>query len=731
MKELSLRLAAVFIAVICLFSGCAEKEEPVSETDTSIPETETVTDVEPEEEPETLVFEKQALSLDEIFSDANELHKKLVTRNDYEGYEEFVSYDSGRDVLTDAEVKMLMKEKNDPDSLTKEQALEDIDYLFRILRSTFAEYDYFGRENFENARKELEDEISKRDSITNKGFVALANEKLSFIIDRHSDIGAHHKCGPEWKSAISSDISFLSDDKGFFAVSGAEKWYYKGASDENILITKVLHGDGIVDYAPVLWAKEEEIKDSGYLLYLESETGETVDLPLKFTECVNYNETPIYETDYVFAESEHNAYVSIRNFTKQDINNVHNNRKEVEKVEAEAYKINGHDSVIMDMRSNGGGTFEVDKWFYNWLGQVPKCSNLWCELNSRYLKIYKGFLADRLSSYNVVKTNGKTVENKDRKIFVLMDRNNGSWGEDILSMMKTIENVLIIGSNSGGYQIGGNVAKLYLPNSGMLVGVSTKMEFRIVGMENIDGKGYAPDIWCDPKEAVGSVIKMMEYYGLSNAEELDAFSKNIEDSTEIAKLEDPEITLWFEGVIIKAGDGFGNNKPNLAVGVQVNGKGTKSFEVTNDNPKACNIYKGEDGRVHIEQTSDEISAWFGITVGEKTSKFHVHLSAADDSSKGRTDIGIVLVFSGEHELVEGEFFGDATPYNVAEVFLDGNKITDYEIVNENPEYGDIYSVSDGRLFIDKKEKYKDIVFRIIIGEKSAEFKVHTGNFPKN
>ena len=111
MKKMPLRLMAALLAVICLFSGCAEKAEPVSETDIPIAEPETAADAEPEEGSETLVFEKQAINIEDVFSDANEEHRKYITEPEYTGYEKFISYDEGFDVLSEAEIKMLVSEK--------------------------------------------------------------------------------------------------------------------------------------------------------------------------------------------------------------------------------------------------------------------------------------------------------------------------------------------------------------------------------------------------------------------------------------------------------------------------------------------------------------------------------------------------------------------------------------------------------------------------------------------
>ena len=37
-------------------------------------------------------------------------------------------------------------------------------------------------------------------------------------------------------------------------------------------------------------------------------------------------------------------------------------------------------------------------------------------------------------------------------------------------------------------------------------------------MENVEGKGYAPDLWCNPKTSLQSVLNMVERYDLGSDE---------------------------------------------------------------------------------------------------------------------------------------------------------------------------------------------------------------------
>ena len=85
-----------------------------------------------------------------------------------------------------------------------------------------------------------------------------------------------------------------------------------------------------------------------------------------------------------------------------------------------------------------------------------------------------------------------------------------------------LDNTLVIGSNSAGYQLCGNTYTYYLPKSGLPVDFGISLNF-IRNMENIDFKGHEPDIWCNPKDELGAVWNMISYYGLASENELAPF----------------------------------------------------------------------------------------------------------------------------------------------------------------------------------------------------------------
>lgn len=86
-----------------------------------------------------------------------------------------------------------------------------------------------------------------------------------------------------------------------------------------------------------------------------------------------------------------------------------------------------------------------------------------------------------------------------------------------MTYCRTLDNCLVIGGPTRGAQLVGNVRGWTLPNSGIGFQFGQSFHF-IYNMENVDGKGYEPDLWCDPKTSLQAVLSMVERYDLGSAE---------------------------------------------------------------------------------------------------------------------------------------------------------------------------------------------------------------------
>jgi hypothetical protein len=90
-------------------------------------------------------------------------------------------------------------------------------------------------------------------------------------------------------------------------------------------------------------------------------------------------------------------------------------------------------------------------------------------------------------------------------LIVLMDANVYSSGEGFISYLHQVENVVIVGENSGGALTYGQMSHHRLPNSKMLVGIPTSLNV-FVDLEYREEKGFFPDLWVPAEDALNYAV---------------------------------------------------------------------------------------------------------------------------------------------------------------------------------------------------------------------------------
>ncbi|HSG42866.1 MAG TPA: S41 family peptidase, partial [Anaerolineales bacterium] len=95
----------------------------------------------------------------------------------------------------------------------------------------------------------------------------------------------------------------------------------------------------------------------------------------------------------------------------------------------------------------------------------------------------------------------------DTYLFVLIDRNTASAGEDFIQFLRQLDNVVFVGENTRGMNISGEPVWGTLPNSGLSFQLPVDMT---LSGGWVEGAGYAPDIWVDPGKALDRVLRFLE-----------------------------------------------------------------------------------------------------------------------------------------------------------------------------------------------------------------------------
>ena len=435
----------------------------------------------------------------------------------FDGFEDYIVKDpSTVDLLSDDEIKALVTRHPTRQSVSQADALADVDLLFRALHNAYGAYYYFGADKFDAAEAEVKAWVQKQKTVNVEKLGQTINTALQFVQDAHFAIRPgeenvkHQKA---WYSYIGTEQSFFKDDSGYYRMIDGEKWYVDSLSNKSSEMSPVLRANGSLGYAPTLLCHGKAGSSDTITLRNGDGVTRTDKIVWKANESLYNDETLDRRSAYYhYLEENGILYLSIRLF---------DNRRFADTVLPE-YAASGSKAkncklVIYDLRSNGGGDDSYARtWTKNFTGAKavePKAAsaNRGSKLGSA-----AGFNWISADEFDGGFDQGKWLAN-DIPVIVLMDSRCGSSGESALTFAKTMDHVIVVGSNSAGYQLCGNVYDYSLPRTGITACFGVSLSF-YGSMDNVDYKGYEPDLWCNPKTSLQSVLNMVERYDLGSAE---------------------------------------------------------------------------------------------------------------------------------------------------------------------------------------------------------------------
>lgn len=117
--------------------------------------------------------------------------------------------------------------------INKDEAIEDIEYLFSLLKFGYAGYEYFGGDNiFTPAKENIIWSVTalNRDICVNE-FLDIIYSELKFIQDSHFTIGKYKLCNYT-KYFSSRSFTFYKGDIGFYTFIENEAFYIKNVNGD-------------------------------------------------------------------------------------------------------------------------------------------------------------------------------------------------------------------------------------------------------------------------------------------------------------------------------------------------------------------------------------------------------------------------------------------------------------------------------------------------------------------
>lgn len=389
-------------------------------------------------------------------------------------------------------------------TVTAAEARRDVETLFRLLKHSYAAYDYFGGDRvFDAAREKALEALPEEGDVSPSRFESILVDVLDpFLLDRHFRIEG--RALPATKAIRCWYVPNLYFNDAT-AVEDAVSPYVRLTVD----------GKGRLQYCLVAYVTEEEAQALPEQAQIG---GKTVTLRWK-------KDIPVsVRTPNAFVETtlgEDIPYLVVTTLGGED--NVHSQQLDLFVESGKTYA--DAPLLVVDLRANNGGNSQrVSRWFKNYAGEYPSYPEGTFMKYSR-LNLYaikkageEAWLDDETgsASWEMYRYKGH-FQPRSGITFFIADKNTASAAERMLLYALALENTVIVGGDSLGCSLVGNNLYFYLPSSGVEIRLGTKVSlFGRLG--NFDGTGIAPDVWTPSKDAAAAVVRMIEYYGLNMAE---------------------------------------------------------------------------------------------------------------------------------------------------------------------------------------------------------------------
>ena len=462
-----------------------------------------------------------------LLEEASAEHRALFESDAaFDGFEDYTVDDPATTDLISAEEAAALVDtgRRQSGSIGRAAAEADVELFFRAIRASYGAYYYFGGENFDAAEAEVMDWLAARGSVQSCELGEKLSEALDFVRDAHFFVWSSNNRDEifRYEYFYCTGQSWARDGDGYYKYIDGVKWHFEGFTDSRVRMEPALTRAGELCWAPVLFCRPADMSESA--VTLKNAAGETMSERLVWTESEAYSESTRVP-DYNLLEENGIVYISERNFNlsyEELLNGFVDDAASVRDAEL----------IIFDIRSNGGGANHFCRdWVENFCGQSPQLTEAW---SVRVSKLYNAAMArDGLQTesgtsgfyYHAGAVTGSQLPN-DIPIIVLMDDTCGSSGESMLNFLKAMDNVLVVGSNSAGFQLCGNVRGYSLPNSGVYFDFGTSLQFAFT-TDNVDFVGYEPDVWCDPAYALEAALNLTLRYGLVDLGTWQAFRSDV------------------------------------------------------------------------------------------------------------------------------------------------------------------------------------------------------------
>ena len=467
MKRFFLGLLSFFLLV---FSACgAKKDEPSHQAQGTIEDFECfLTKIQPQEIP--------------------------WTEEELQTYESYLQPKEFEHIFSKEEIQNFTKRNGTPNTVTAQQAKEDVTTAFQLLSYAYSGYHYFGGDEvFLPIRDSILEELETTKKIKTHDLWKLLWESLSpIIVDRHFYITTDQSHTFKSKREYTQSAYFVRD-LYFDDPTGVDSQYVK----------RTIGPDGALTYCLVAVCQNPAALPNTMTI-----EGNEHSLNWYPARPLSHSS---FKTEKVFSETTvaDGELPVLKNYALYGSDN------KIKKFVATGTSYQEKPLFVLDLRGNvGGNDSHARSWLKNFCGKLVDEKRLLSTKLSNYQFVANG--ENGSSSVGQWRTSGwsdGTLWETDNLVFVLIDENTSSSGESFTNMLAMGKRAVLVGTNTMGCLNFGNVNQLYLPNSGIKLRFGTNFSF-YQSLEQTDGIGYSPDLWVEPGDSLDAVVRLCNYYGL-------------------------------------------------------------------------------------------------------------------------------------------------------------------------------------------------------------------------
>ncbi|NQT61489.1 MAG: hypothetical protein HQ556_00900 [Candidatus Marinimicrobia bacterium] len=472
-----------------------------------------------------------------------------------------------------------------PDSLTKSEALQDIEMLEYLLSTSYSGYEYWQKEgvDFGAYFGHLHSFVQENLSVDTKSFEKEISGILTQLRDGHiSFVGEGYHGAYRHKAVYFCDVLIEKTTGGRYQVINSKNksvdtgWFFTEPEPETFLF-RTLSAPGKDQF--LLGVFSYEMVNRKNLSFDDH----VLEVPFRKSRLLNAR----FEDKSQFYITRKNDIPAIRVTGFGD--ELYPIMKDFMHAGTE---LRNEKVILVNLFNNGGGSSVFPQTFIKNLNGSVQWETYWAELTSpaiaeyyanmdlserlevspalqqlkaRYSNKFEQLKRTPVKSWTFSETEMKPVRGKFAgKMILLTNRRVLSAGENMVGSSRSIPDQIIIGENTGGSAQFSSTCEYVLPHSRLVLKLPRQLIF-IPGLEEC--VGYLPDYWLDTQDPVEEVMSWLKdpnhyqfQYPNSYAEMLETMTPSIvlPEDVKIARpsLEIAEAQTQFSGKWFGVSDGI-------------------------------------------------------------------------------------------------------------------------------------------------------------------------------